>query len=246
MRLSHGLIAVGLLITCGCNPSFFMGGAGIPGSGILKEETRQVGEFHAVDVGSALRAIVAIGPKAGLVLSGDDNLLPLVKTEVRDGKLVAWVDSPTGIQPNQPLTLTITTPNLDEIDASGAARLSVKAGEAKTFRVKANGAAVAELGGVATEAIDIDASGASQVTIEGKAKAVTINASGTSQIKTRGVFAESVKLDASGASQVETSASGSASGTASGASSIVVQGQPQARKISTSGAAHVNYVEPQS
>jgi hypothetical protein len=243
MRMMLGLAAVVILAATGCNAMYLAVGPGIKGSGVLKEETRQVGDFNGVDIGSALQAKVTVGQKTELTVSGDDNLVPLVKTEVRDGKLVARVENPTGVQQKLPLMLTITTPRLDEVATGGAARVGVKAGEAKTLRVQAEGASVLDLGGIAAETIEIGASGASHVTIVGKAKSLTIKASGASQIKTNGVAAESVKVDASGASQVETNASGSIEGDASGASSIQVLGQPGGRKVTTSGASQVKYKE---
>jgi Putative auto-transporter adhesin, head GIN domain len=243
MRMTFGLAAVAILAASGCNALGLVVGPGVQGSGILKEEKREVGEFNGVDIGSALQAKVTIGPKSEVTLSGDDNLLSLVKTEVRDGHLVARFESTTGAQTKLPLMLTITTPRLDQVAAGGAAKVSVKAGEAKTFRVQAEGASSLAIGGVGSETIEIGASGASQITIVGKAKGLTIKASGASQIHANGMPAESVKVDASGASQVETNASASIEGDVSGASTIQVTGQPGGRKVSSSGASHVKYVD---
>src|SRR5260370_23136453 len=89
------------------------------GSGTIKEETRQVGDFSGVSVGSGIRATVSIGPKTSVVLTGDDNLLSMIKLEVVDGKLTTRVDYNEGIHPSQPIRLTVVTPHLTSAEPSG-------------------------------------------------------------------------------------------------------------------------------
>src|SRR5258708_27076077 len=89
------------------------------GSGTIKEETRQVGDFSGVSVGSGIRATVSIGPKTSVVLTGDDNLLSMIKVEVVNGKLTARVEDHGGISPTQPIRLTVVTPHLTTAEASG-------------------------------------------------------------------------------------------------------------------------------
>src|SRR4051794_16015332 len=61
--------------------------AGVRGSGNLKAETRDVPDFDAVAVGAGIRATITIGPRKPIRIEGDDNVLPLVQTTVRDGVL---------------------------------------------------------------------------------------------------------------------------------------------------------------
>jgi hypothetical protein len=239
--MTLGLAAVVMLAVSGCNVMGVVIGPGIHGSGTLKEETRQTGEFTGVDVGSALRAKVTVGPKTELIVSGDDNLVALVKTEVRNGHLVARVDSPMGIHTKLPLTLTISTPRLDYVGAADASRLEVKGVEASKLQVKCSDASRAEISGVAAEAIDIVAANASRITITGKAKTLTVRASDASQVHAADVPAESAQVVASDASTAEVRTSTAVEGKASDASSIRVLGEPGSRSVSHSGASRVSY-----
>jgi hypothetical protein len=241
MRMMFGLGLASILTLSGCYSMLVAIGPGIKGSGILKEETRQVGEFTGIDIGSALNAKVTVGPKTEVTLSGDDNLLPLVKTEVRDGHLVARFESKTGIQQKLPLTLTITVPRLDFVAAADASRVDVKGGEAATFRVKCSDASTVEVSGVSAEAIDVLASDASRVTITGKAKKMTVKASDASTVSAGGVPAESAQVVASDASRAEVRTSTAVEGKASDASSIRVLGEPGSRSVTKSDASRVTY-----
>jgi hypothetical protein len=241
MRMMFGLAAVVILAATGCNAMYLAVGPGIKGSGILKEEPRQVGEFTGVDIGSALQAKVTVGQKTEVTVSGDDNLVPLIKTEVHDGHLVARVETTTGIHQKLPLTLTITMPRLDFVAAVDASHVDVKAGEAGTFRVKCSDASRVEVSGVAAESIDILASDASRVTIAGTAKKLKVKASDASQVHAAAVPAESAQVVASDASHAEVRTSSTVEGKASDASSIRVLGEPGSRSVTKSGASRVTY-----
>src|ERR671937_185417 len=60
----------------------------IKGSGHVVEEARTIGEFTGIEVHGVVAADVTAGEAPSLKLSGDDNLLPLIITEVQDGRLI--------------------------------------------------------------------------------------------------------------------------------------------------------------
>src|SRR5205823_2447690 len=70
MMRQYGLMAV-VILALGCRIG------SVPGSGTVKQESREVADFTSVEVGSVVHATVRVGPKAPIVLEGDDNLLPL-------------------------------------------------------------------------------------------------------------------------------------------------------------------------
>src|SRR5262245_36057785 len=78
----------------------------VKGSGTRKEEVRQVGDFSGVQVGRGFKANIAVGPSTSLKISADDNLLPLIKTEVRNGDLVIETDRFSSFQSSNPITIS--------------------------------------------------------------------------------------------------------------------------------------------
>jgi hypothetical protein len=238
VRASLMSVALASMMLSGC--MIRIGETGVQGSGVLKEETRDVPDFTGVDIGSAIQATITVGPKTSVKISGDDNLLPLIKTEVRDGRLVTRVEGP-GIRTVKPLTMTITTPKLDYVGASGASTLDVDAAPIDKLAVQVSGASKATVKGIESDSLDVGASGATTVTLSGKAKRAKVDVSGASTIRAFRLPVESAQADVSGASRVEVRASDSVSGEASGASSIKVAGKPKSRSVSTSGASSISY-----
>lgn len=210
---------------------------GVDGNGKIKDEAREVGEFHAIHVGGGIQGTVTLGDKASVRIEADENLLPLLRTRVEGGELI--VDAKESVNPIRPVKLTVVATKLDGAGVSGGARLKAPASAGPRFAVKASGGGKLEVTGIASDACDIEASGGSNVTLSGKAKKLALEASGGSHLVATELAAESAKLSASGAAHVELDVSGEVTGSASGASHVSFKAKPQKKVISTSGAARV-------
>ena len=115
MRLTIGLFSAATFAMLGCDVNVIglSVGPSIVGSGVAKREARDVGPFSGVDVSATLEASVTIGAETSVTIEGDDNLVPLIKTEVRDGRLVANYEPGHSFRTKQSPRLTIVTPKLD-------------------------------------------------------------------------------------------------------------------------------------
>src|SRR5215210_8916796 len=89
------------LLTSGC-----MIGDSVIGSGKEARETREIGNFTELDLRGVGSVEVAIGNPRPLVISGDDNILPMIETKVTDGRLT--IRSTRPVRPVQPLIIEAT------------------------------------------------------------------------------------------------------------------------------------------
>ena len=182
-----GLAAVAGLALAGCddvNISFGhhggQWGSGVKGSGNVTSETRDVKDFHELKVGGAFHVKLEVGPATSFKIEGEDNILPFIKSEVKDGELSIYTSK--SINPKKDITVTLTTPKIDGLDVSGASELTGT--------------------GINADALSLDCSGASKVNLEGTGKDVTISFSGASEVKLNGLRANKIDGDLSGASQL--------------------------------------------
>ena len=60
---------------------------GVAGSGNIVNENREVSNFKAIDVGGFFQVEIVAQKDFSVEVQADDNLLPLIKTEVSDGVL---------------------------------------------------------------------------------------------------------------------------------------------------------------
>lgn len=215
-----------VLASSGCNTASMMLGqvtnqTKVKGSGVADTQQRSVGKFSRLNVSSAIHANVTVGGAQKIVVTADDNIVPLIKTEVRKKTLYLSLEPRTSINTTTGMEVSVTVPELSAINCSGATQVNVKSLSGDTFFV--------------------DASGAARIQLEGAITRLELDASGSAKIDAKKAKTESVKVDASGAAKIQVFATGSVAGGASGAANIQVSGGPHTTKIDRSGASKVSY-----
>lgn len=188
------------------------------GSGTLRSEVRPVGDFTGLDVSGATRAEVVVGPAPSLKIETDDNLLPLVTTEVRGGTL--HISFSARVSTKHGLRAWITTPRLERTEASGASEVTAR--------------------GVQAKHMTLSLSGASQGKLQGQAETLELDASGASQLDLRELPARTAAVEVSGASQLRLAVSDEIRGELSGASQLLYRGGSPRLAVEVSGASHVH------
>ncbi len=244
MRRREWIALSALAIATGCNGNFLASlASAIQGSGVAKEESRPVEAFHAVEAGSMLEVSIEVkkDAKPSLTIKGDDNIVPLVESVIKDGKLILRIKDNSNIRPKVALTAEVVTGELDGIEASGASTVKVKGGsKVENFTAGASGAARVTVEELETQKASASASGASHVVLSGTAKSLELEASGASEVKAGSLKVEDAQVSISGASSAAVHASSSISGDVSGASRLDHSGHPAKNTVSISGASSVN------
>ena len=190
----------------------------VSGSGNVASEKRDVSGFSAIEVGSVFQVEATAGKDFGVEVEADDNLLPLIKTEVSDGGVLR-LETEKGISTGNPILVRITAPHIENLEVSGAS---------KVF-----------LDNISNENLQIDASGAAKVAVAGKTANLTVDVSGASKIDAENLQSENASVDASGASSIKVFAAEQLKAAASGASSVVYSGSPRNLTKKTSGASSI-------
>lgn len=191
---------------------------GIRGNGNVKEETREVTEFDAIEASGAYTIDISVGDKPSLEISAEENLLKYIKTSVHGGKLV--IDNKKSISPRKEIYIRITTPSLNSVESSGANNLSAYNINSDNFKV--------------------DLSGAGHIRLEGEAGRVRIDLSGAGGLNAKKLRAKDVRIEVSGASSADVYASEFLDASVSGVGSIDFYGDPKKVNTSVSGVGSIN------
>lgn len=91
----------------------------IVGSGNVASEDRDVDNFHGVVAAGVGRVKIRHGSSESLTITADDNLLPYLTSEVRDGLLFIGVDPAIRFRTQNDIVYDVTVRSLDEITVSG-------------------------------------------------------------------------------------------------------------------------------
>jgi hypothetical protein len=209
-----GLI-LAVLALGGC--SINIGGPTVTGSGVVKSEKRDVKGFDQIDVGGALQLDFAVGKDTSVEVTADDNLLPLIVTEVKGDTLKIY--SQGNISTSNGMVVKVVAPSLKELTASGATNST--------------------LTGLNEKTVKLDVSGASKVTASGTTDRLEIDCSGASQVHATKLPAKDVVANVSGASKAEVHADEELRADASGASTVIYDVAVAKKELKTSGASSI-------
>jgi hypothetical protein len=215
-RVRSLAVLTSLVFLGGCAGAFNQ--IAVKGSGVAKTEQREVQGFSAVEISGVVQLDCAVGSETKVELTTDDNLLPLVTTQVEGEtlKIALKENISTGLG----IKAKVTVPALTALTASGATRATVTGVTGKSFKLNVNGA--------------------SNVTVSGKADRLEVDCAGASHVHAFGLPAQFVTARVSGASQAEVHADEELNADASGASSITYEGAPAKKAANTSGVGKVN------
>ena len=180
----------------------------IPGSGKIQTQRREVGSFSSISTAGAFDLEIVCQKAPGLEIEGDDNVLPLITTEVSNN--VLHIKSLRGYSVSQPITLRISVPDLTGISASGAGNI--------------------EVSGIKNEKFVIDASGAPTIRAAGETRVLNIDANGAGKIDAHKLRAARVVVESNGVSRVEVYAAEHLDVTVSGPSHVTYEGDAVVNK----------------
>lgn len=179
----------------------------LPGSGIIKQEARAVGDFNKVSFGgSADIKIVAGAAEPSCSIQCDDNLLSFISTEVVDKELRIRLNGSSKISPTKGLQVEISLPDLDALNLAGDTTTSVT--------------------GLTPAMFDVHLSGSHDLQCEGLADKVHFAVAGTCNIKAAKLQSKSTSINLSGSGSVEIQASEKLDVKIAGSGTVRYVGEP--------------------
>jgi Putative auto-transporter adhesin, head GIN domain len=180
----------------------------ISGSGKIQTQTRELDTFNSISTEGAFDLRIVCQKPQQVQIEGDDNVLPLITTEVRNN--VLHIKNLRSYSVSEPITLEISLPDLVSIDASGAGSISIT--------------------GIKNEKFAIDARGAPSIRAAGETSNLSIEAAGAGKFDTHKLRAGRVTVNAEGVAQVEVYAAEQLDVTVSGPSRVIYEGPATVKK----------------
>jgi hypothetical protein len=242
------LLVFASLITASC--SLIRGGGfggGVPGSGNILTETRDVAAFEAIAIEyPGAEIVLQQGDKESVEIEADDNLLPQLSTEVTSGTLTiksTETDWKTSVNPSAPAKLNITVRDLNTIVLSAPlGHLEVHDLQAGTLNLVVSGGAQVRLNGLQVDLLDTVLSGAGDIQADGTADEVKLILSGLGDFNAADLQSKRAAIELSGMGSATVRVEEELAATITGAGSIQYFGQPHVEQ-SVNGAGSVKPAE---
>ena len=211
------LLSIGLVLAAvGCN--FIHDENRVKGSGVSKTEKRSLGTFTSIEVSCAGSVHVHSQERPSLEISGDDNIIPLITTEVNNGTL--YIRSSKEYDSRDKLEIIVSAPDLKKFVFSGA-------GEANLSNVK-------------NDRVEITFTGAGSLTASGETKEADITLSGAGRVDAKNLHAVNAKVNSTGVGSVEIYATGQLDAKTSGIGEINYYGSPKIVNRQAGGIGRIN------
>lgn len=169
-------------------------------SGVETTEVRSIGDFKSLEVNGSTDVTVRVGEQTSLAVTGDENIVANLRTEVVDGRLVIGL-KPGSYRSVKSLKVTVTTPALEAVSVNGSADV--------------------EISGLTTGNLETRIAGSGDIAARGEIQALKASIAGSGDLKLS-------KLSAREAS-IEIAGSGNASVHAVEALSVAIQGSGDVR-----------------
>ncbi len=203
-----------------CNGS----GREVEGNGTVVEDARTVEKFSAISVDGNYSIELTQG-EPGLVIETDENLLPLIQSEVKRNTL--QLKSTENIKGSDGITIRISYPELDKIVLGGAAKVTNTGTlQAKKLEISVNGAALVELA-LDVNKLDLEISGASSVTFEGTSQQLEADLSGAGNLDAYDLRVRDASINLSGVGGAQVYVTDNLQAKVSGVGTIRYKGEPQ-------------------
>jgi hypothetical protein len=196
-------------------------GRGVRGSGNRQTEKRELAPFKSVDASGAYEVNIVCQQSQTFEIEGDDNILPIIKTEVTNG--VLRIHSDQAYNSSKPIAIRISVPDLEKFTTAGAGDVHVSS--------------------VKNDQLVLSSTGASNIEASGQTRFVDISTSGAGNIETDSLHAERAKITVSGAANVDVYASQQLDVSVSGIGSVTYSGNPPVVNKSVSGIGSVSKKE---
>jgi len=180
----------------------------VKGSGNRQTQKREIEPFTSISAEGAFNIDVTSQKPLGLAIEGDDNILPLITTEVSNS--VLHIKNTHGYSVHEPINIRISVPDLESLSVSGAGNISVS--------------------GLKNEKFEINANGAPTITVAGETGLIDIDTNGAGKIDAHKLRASKGVVDSKGVSNVDIYANDQLDVTVTGPSHVTYEGDPKVTK----------------
>ena len=209
-----GATVVAAAMAGGCSGPF--GQNTVRGSGAVARENRDVSHFSDVQLSGSGEVIIEQTGTESLTIETDDNLLPYLRTTVRDGSLHLETKRGVSIRPTQAVRYHVTVRNFTGVGISGS-------GDVRAT-------------GIDTDRLTASISGSGSADFAGRADDVSLQVSGSGSFDTSKLNSKNVRVSISGSGDASVNASDRLDATVSGSGSVHYTGNPSVQThISGSG-----------
>lgn len=200
-RLTFAILVL-LLASAACNVGF---PSAVRGSGNIVKQSFDVSGFDQIELDTIGAVHIEQGDSESLNIETDDNILPLLEVQVKDGKLILCAQDGADFAPSNTITFRVTVRELSAVTANASGDFFVGPITGKSLAVHVNASGDVNLEGVEVGQFSVTSAGSGDVTVdslEADDAKVDLSADGSVMLA-GGTLSLSVEIKGSGSLRAE-------------------------------------------
>ena len=210
----------------------------VKGSGNVVTETREVSQFDQVGVSGSGHLSIVQGDRESLTIEADDNLLPLIKSEV-SGSLLNIGPENVNLSPSKTIRYQLQLKNLKGLLLAGSLEAEAPSIQTDQLRLVISGSGNIQVRKLASGDLVAQVSGSGDIQLAGKVNHQTVQISGSGNYRAGDCESQDSAVQVSGSGNVTVWARAKLDAHVSGSGDVHYYGSPQVNtQVSGSGGVH--------
>lgn len=198
----------------------------ITGSGKVISEKRSVANFDKVSVGGSGELVITQGDEESLEIRTDDNLLPVIKSEVSGGELsIGWNN--VNLRPSQTIHYELKLKKLQQLQLSGALQAKAEKLSSDHLSVSISGSGKVIIAKLDGKELDQQVSGSGEFELGGHVDVQKVGISGSGRYSAGDLESNRVEAQVSGSGNLTVWAKQSLVANISGSGEVKYFGTPE-------------------
>ncbi len=195
---------------------------GIQGSGIRVSEVRDLNVFTSLELEAAVNVNITFGDSQSVTITGDDNLLRIIKTNVVNGELIIRQSDEFNTSIGIKVDIVLVELNRVEIDGSGD--ITIPNINAATFTATIEGSGDINILDITATTFTAQINGSGDITATGVTEKLGVNVRGSGTINMYGVVSSDAVARVDGSGDINVYANSSLNAEINGSGDIYYKG----------------------
>ena len=184
MKITTTILGVFLLVITSVNAQWSKKDKKIDGNGQVITKTRNISDYDHVLIAGNMDVEFVSGEEGTVIIKGESNLIPYLKTEVNGASLKIYFEKGYSISTsrNTKLLVTVSFTDLEEVALSGSGNVSTKKSiKANSFSTSLSGSGSIKLL-IEASKIFVNIKGSGNVSLEGNTEKIECNITGSGDL----------------------------------------------------------------
>ena len=211
----------------------------IKGNGDITTTNRTVENYDKIGIGGAFYVTLLKGKEGSITIKAQENLLPYIITEVKNGELNIKTKDGYQIQSNKKIEITIPFEEIDAISLAGSGHVNSKdIVNTNNLKLSLAGSGSIQLE-VATNTINSNIAGSGNIQLNGETSNLTCSIAGSGNVNAYDLKSDISTIKIAGSGNAKVNAVNEIHGSTAGSGNIIYSGNPTIVKVKSAGSGSI-------